>query len=136
MRQLVTFGELSNHVDTTGTGSMRKSVRFWDNKLRTTGTLLRVESPGKARTSEENVNRMREAFQRSSGKSVRAASLQLHTNSTFNSARCATQKASPKIQIFHAQEPSDQVACTNFAVDMLGRTDAPPNILYQVCCSD
>jgi hypothetical protein len=32
---------------------IRKSIRFWDNKLRTTGSLLRVKSPGKARTSEE-----------------------------------------------------------------------------------
>jgi hypothetical protein len=72
MRKLVTFGELGNHVDTKGTGSMRvvysrvaisygcpasflehnmnfnllhgKSIRFWNNKLRTTGSLLRVKS--------------------------------------------------------------------------------------------
>ncbi|PSN43230.1 hypothetical protein C0J52_23979 [Blattella germanica] len=25
----------------------RKNIRFWDNKLRTTGSLLRVKSPGK-----------------------------------------------------------------------------------------
>jgi hypothetical protein len=34
----------------------RKSIQFWDNKLRTTGSLLHVKS-------EENVNRIREAFQ-------------------------------------------------------------------------
>jgi hypothetical protein len=27
-------------------------TRFWDNKLRTTGSLLRVRSPGKTRTSD------------------------------------------------------------------------------------
>jgi hypothetical protein len=36
------------------------------------------------------------AFQRSPCISIRAASLQLRTNSTFNSTRCATQKAPPK----------------------------------------
>ncbi|PSN55540.1 hypothetical protein C0J52_20114 [Blattella germanica] len=52
----------------------RKSIRFWDNKLRTTGSLLRVKSPGKPRTSDETVDRIREAFQRSPRTSVRAAS--------------------------------------------------------------
>jgi hypothetical protein len=75
--------------------STRKNIQFWDNKLRTTGSLLRVKSPGKTRTSED-VNRIREAFQRSPRKSFRAASLQLCTNSTLNSARCGTQKAPPK----------------------------------------
>jgi hypothetical protein len=55
----------------------RNSIRFWDNKLRTTGSLLHVKPPGKARTSEENVNCIREVFQRSPRKSIRAASLQL-----------------------------------------------------------
>jgi hypothetical protein len=84
-----------------------------------------------ARTSEENVNRIREAFQRSPRKSIRAANLHLRTNSTFNSPRCATQKASPKsvaynIHIIHALKPNGQVAGINFAVDMLERIDAHP----------
>jgi hypothetical protein len=89
MCQLVTLGKLSNNVNTTGTGSMRvvasrlqshtadqhrfrtqygcqlptwKSIRFWDNKLRTTGSLLHVKSPGKTRTSEENVTRIIEVM--------------------------------------------------------------------------
>jgi hypothetical protein len=31
----------------------RKSIRFWDNKLRSTGSLFRVKSPGRTRTSEK-----------------------------------------------------------------------------------
>jgi hypothetical protein len=31
----------------------RKSIRFWDNKLRTISSLLHVKSPGKTQTSEE-----------------------------------------------------------------------------------
>jgi hypothetical protein len=50
----------------------------WDNKLKTTGSLLRVKSPRKTRTSKENVNRIRGAFQGSSRKSIRATSYQLH----------------------------------------------------------
>jgi hypothetical protein len=92
MRLLLIFGELSNHVDTTEqvqcvlrlmvlqslTAVQRcfrmqygrqpptpKIIRFWDNKLRNTGSLLGVKSPGKTRTSKENVNRIGKAFQRS-----------------------------------------------------------------------
>jgi hypothetical protein len=113
MRQVVTFVELSNDVDTTGTGPMRvvasrvaisyvqhrfrtqygrqppiwKSMRFWDNKLRNiVGNLLRVKSLGKTQISEENLSCIREVYQRCPLKSTRAASLQLRTNSTFNSA--------------------------------------------------
>jgi hypothetical protein len=63
----------------------RKSFLFWGNKVRTTGCLLRVQSRGNTRTSEENGSRIRKTFQRSPRKSIRVASLQLRTNSTFNS---------------------------------------------------
>jgi hypothetical protein len=41
-----------------------------------------------------------------------------------------------KIQMIHALKPSDQIACTNFDVDMLERIDASPNFVRQVCFSD
>jgi hypothetical protein len=41
-----------------------------------------------------------------------------------------------KIQMIHALNPSDQVARTNSAVDMLERTDTSPDFLCQVCFSD
>jgi hypothetical protein len=58
---------------------IRKRIPFVDNKLMTTGSLLRVKSSGKTRISKENVNCIAEAFQRSPRKSIRAASLQLRT---------------------------------------------------------
>jgi hypothetical protein len=85
MHLLVTFGELSNDVNTTGTGSIcvvgsRVAISYgcpasfrmqyiWTStsymekhsvlgQLRTTGSLLRVKSPGKPVISEENVNRI------------------------------------------------------------------------------
>jgi hypothetical protein len=65
MRRLMTFGELSNDVETTGADSMRvvasrvavqrrfkmqygrqpptrKSIQFWDNKLRTAGVACKI----------------------------------------------------------------------------------------------
>ncbi|PNF20692.1 hypothetical protein B7P43_G00325, partial [Cryptotermes secundus] len=41
-----------------------------------------------------------------------------------------------KIQMIHALKPSDHVARTNFAVDLLERTGASPDFLLQVCFSD
>jgi hypothetical protein len=38
--------------------------------------------------------------------------------------------------MIYALKPSDQVARTNFAVDMLERIDASPDFLHQVCFSD
>jgi hypothetical protein len=78
MRQLLTFSEFSNNVDTTGTRSIRvvavqrrfrtqygcqpptwKIIRFCGNKLRTAASRSGIKSPGKTRNSEENVNRIR-----------------------------------------------------------------------------
>jgi hypothetical protein len=41
-----------------------------------------------------------------------------------------------KIQMIRALKPSDQVARTNFAVDMPERIDASPGFLREVCFSD
>jgi hypothetical protein len=41
-----------------------------------------------------------------------------------------------QIQMIHALKLSDQVARTNFAVDMLERTDASPDFLHQAGFSD
>jgi hypothetical protein len=52
---------------------------------------------------------------------------------------CYTKSLHPrvyKIKMFHALKPSDQVACTNFAVDILERIDASPDFLCQVCFAD
>jgi hypothetical protein len=41
-----------------------------------------------------------------------------------------------EIQMIHALNQSDEVARTNFAVDMLERIDDSPDFLRQVCFSD
>jgi hypothetical protein len=38
--------------------------------------------------------------------------------------------------MIHELKPSEQVARTNFAMDMLERNDASPYLLRQVCFSD
>lgn len=116
----------------------RKSIRFWDNKLRTTGSLVRIKSPGKPRTSAENVNRIREAFQRSPRKSVRAASLQLQIprSTVHDVLHKRLRLRAYKIQMLHALKANDKVARSDFASEMLQRVDASPDYLQQVCFSD
>jgi hypothetical protein len=112
----------------------RKSIQFWDNKLRTTGSLLRVKSPG---ISEENFNRIREAFPRSPHESICAASLQLQIphSTVQDELHKRPHLKLYKIQMTHALKPSDQVARTNYAVDMLERIDMSPDLLRQGCFS-
>jgi hypothetical protein len=111
-----------------------KSIRFWDDKLRSTGSLLYIKS----RTSEENVSHNRKAFQRSPCKSILAASLQLPIShsAVHNVLHKRLCLRAYKIQMICALKPSDQITCTNFAVDMLERIDATPDFLRQVCFSD
>ena len=118
----------------------RKNIRFWNNKLRTTSSLLRVKSPRETWTSEENVNRFREAFQRIPCKSFRTVGLQLRTNPTFNSARRCTQKTPPQSvedsNDSKALTPSGKVARTNFTVATLERIDTSPDLFLQACFSE
>jgi hypothetical protein len=99
---------------------------------------LSVKSYGKAQTSEENVNRIREAFQRSPRKSIRPASLQLQIrrSAVHDVLYKRLRLQAHKIQMIHALKPSDQAAHINFAVDMLERIDLSVDFLSQVCFSD
>jgi hypothetical protein len=87
---------------------------------------------------KENVNRIREAFQQSPRKAIRAASLQLQIpHSTVHDVLHKTFRLRAyKIKTIHALKPSDQVARTNFAVNMLKLVDASPDFLRQMCFSD
>ncbi|PSN44358.1 hypothetical protein C0J52_19621, partial [Blattella germanica] len=53
------------------------NIRRWHNQLPTTGCLCIGKSVGRPRVSEENVQRVRDAFVRSPKKSVRKASREL-----------------------------------------------------------
>jgi hypothetical protein len=53
--------------------SLAKNIRRWYEKFKATGCLWTEKSPGRPRTSQENVHRIQEAFQRSTRKSTRPA---------------------------------------------------------------
>jgi hypothetical protein len=107
-----------------------KNIWFWDNKLRATGSLLHVKS-WKKQTSEENVNRIREAFQQSQRKSIHAASLQVQN--PCSTVHDVLHKRVYKIHMIHALKLSDQVTCTNLPVDMIEKIDGSPDFLHQAC---
>jgi hypothetical protein len=74
----------------------------------------------------------------SSRKSVRAASLQLQIlhSKVHDVLHKRLHLGAYKIQMIHAPKQSDQVARTNFAMDMLQIIDVSPSFLHQVCFSD
>ncbi|PNF40672.1 hypothetical protein B7P43_G03794, partial [Cryptotermes secundus] len=74
----------------------RKNIRFWYKNLRTIGIFL-LRSPGKTRTSEENIRRI---TQRGIVHDVLHKSLHLRAY---------------RIQTIHALTPSDQVAAPKWA---------------------
>jgi hypothetical protein len=59
-----------------------KNIRRWFQQLQDTGCLCKGKSPGRPRTSEENVRRIQEAFQRSPRKSISKASHELQKSGT------------------------------------------------------
>ena len=55
----------------------RPSIRLWHKKFMETGTVFDTRRSGRPRTSEENIERVRQAFQSSPMKSIRTAARQL-----------------------------------------------------------
>ena len=55
----------------------RPSIRLWHKKFMETRTVFDTRRSGRPRTSEENIERVRQAFQRSSMKSIHTAARQL-----------------------------------------------------------
>ena len=55
----------------------RPSIRLWHKKFMKTETVFDTRRSGRPRTSEESIERVRQAFQRSPMKSIRIAARQL-----------------------------------------------------------
>ena len=83
-----------------------------------TGTVFDTRRSGRPRTSEENIERVRQAFQRSSMKSIRTASRQ------FELPRSTVHKVVHKnlrlyaynVQMLQALQPNDMPRRKEFAV--------------------
>ena len=55
----------------------RPSIRLWHKKFMETGSVFDARRSGRPRPSKENIERVRQAFQRSPMKSIRTAARQL-----------------------------------------------------------
>ena len=70
----------------------RPSICLRHKKFMETGTVFDARRSGQPRTSEEHIERVRQAFQRFPMKSIRTAARRLDLPTTCNSAQSPTQK--------------------------------------------
>ena len=85
-----------------------------------TGTVFDTRKSGRPRTSEENNERVRQAFQRSPMKSIRTAARQLELpRSTVHKVRHKNLRLyAYKVQMLQEIQPNDMLRRKDFAVNM------------------
>lgn len=116
----------------------RPSIRAWHNKFMETGTVFNKGRSGRPRTSEENIDRVRNAFDRSPRKSVRTAArqLQLPRSTVHKVLHKNLRLYAYKVQLLQALEPNDKPRRKDFAINMLERISEDETFLNRVCFSD
>ena len=85
-----------------------------------TGTVFDTRKCGRPRTSEENIKRVRQAFQRSPMKSIRTAARQLELpRLTVHKVRHKNLRLyAYKVQMLQEIQPNDMLRRKEFAVNM------------------
>ena len=93
---------------------------------------------GRPRTSEENIERVRQAFQRSPIKSICTAARQLELpRSTVHKVLHKNLRLyAYKVQILQALQPNDMPRRKEFAMNMLQRISEDEAFLRRVCFGD
>jgi hypothetical protein len=100
----------------------RKSIRFWNNKLKTTSSLFRVKYLKKMSTALE---RHPSEVRANQFVLLACSYVQIPRSTVHDVLHKRLRLRAYKIQMNHALKPSDHVARRNFAVDMLeGSTTA------------
>ncbi|KAJ4447016.1 hypothetical protein ANN_09004 [Periplaneta americana] len=115
------------------------SIMKWDRQLRETGSLLsNAGKHSKRKVSDENVERIREAFQRSPRKSIRQASVQLNIPPTtvHTVLHKRLRLRAYKLQLHQMITPNDKLERKRFAETMLDKVDDDDTFLTRVCFSD
>ena len=99
----------------------RPSSRLWHNKFMETGTVFDARRSGRPRPSEENIERVRQAFQCSPMKSIRTAARQLDLpRATVHKVLHKNLKLfAYKVQMLQTLQPNDMPRRKEFAVNML-----------------
>ena len=103
-----------------------------------TGTVFDTRRSGRPRTSEENIERVRQAFQCSPMKSIRTAARQLELpRSTVHKVLHKNLRLyAYKVQMLRALQPNDMPRRKEFAVNMLQRISENEAFLKRVCFRD
>ena len=116
----------------------RPSIRLWHKKFIETGTVFDTRRSVRPRTSEENIERVRQAFQRSPIKSIRTAARQLELpRSTVHKVLHKNLRLyGYKVQMLQALQSNDMPRRKEFAVNMLQRISEDEAFLLRVCFSD
>ena len=99
----------------------RPSIRLLHKKFMETGTVFDTRRSGRPRTSEENIERVRQAFQRSPMKSIRTAARQVELpRSTVHKVLHKNLRLyAYKVQMLQALQPNDMPRRKEFIVNML-----------------
>lgn len=116
----------------------RPTIRQWHRKFMQTGSVLHQKGAGRPRTSEENVERVREAFHQSPKKSVRTASrqLQMPRSTVHKVLRKVLKFKAYKVQLLHEIKANDKPKRMEFAVYMLDRIVNEGAFLKNILFSD
>ena len=87
----------------------RPSIRLWHKKSMETGTVFDTRRGGRPRASEENIERVRQAFQRSPMKSIRTAykKLELPRSTVHKVLHKNLRLHAYKVQMLQALQPND-----------------------------
>lgn len=114
-----------------------KRIKAWHTQFLNTGSVEKRHGGGR-RVSDEHVENVREAFQRSPRKSIRQASreLQMPRTTVHHVLRKRLHLYAYKVQIMQALQPEDKPQRYDFACDMLDRCDQDPAFLSRIMFSD
>ena len=116
----------------------RPSICLWHKKFMETGTVFDTRRSGQPRTSEENIERVRQAFQRSPMISIRTAARQLELpRSTVHKVLLKNLRLyAYKVQMLRTLQPNDMPRRKEFAVNILQRISEAEAFLMRVCFSN
>ena len=103
-----------------------------------TGTVFDTRRSKRPRTSEENIERVRQVFQRSPIKSIRtiARQLELSRSTVHKVLHKNLRLYAYKVQMLQALQPNDMPRRKEFAMNILQRISEDEAFLKRICLSD
>ena len=116
----------------------RSSIRQWHKKFMETESVLDAVRTGRSRISAENIERVRQAFNRSPMKSIRTAArkLELPPTTVLKVLHKKLRLYAYKVQMLQRLQPSDKPKRKEFADNMLRRISEDEEFLMRICFSD